>query len=241
MLASSGVARSLRGLDRYKWVIAALVLVLTASGALLARRPSDGTQWSDPPLIPSRQPAASPAIAAPPPAGDLPPPDVEQPPGGAATPGNGSARSANPPAPIPAGAGGARPAPSTRTPTGQITGIGGMCVDVAGANDADGTPVQLHPCTGVGAQRWVVGVDGTLRALGKCMDVRAGGTDNGTAVQVFSCNGSAAQRWTPNSGRLINTGSGRCLDATDLSSADGTRLQIWDCNGGANQNWTLPR
>ncbi|MCZ9340769.1 family 16 glycosylhydrolase, partial [Streptomyces sp. TRM76130] len=37
---------------------------------------------------------------------------------------------------------------------GPIRGIGGMCVDVAGASSADGTPVQLHDCNGVAAQQW---------------------------------------------------------------------------------------
>ncbi len=54
--------------------------------------------------------------------------------------------------------------------TGQITGIAGKCVDVAGANSANGTAVQLWTCNGTNAQQWTVGTDGTLRALGKCMD-----------------------------------------------------------------------
>ncbi|GAA3412054.1 hypothetical protein GCM10018952_23310 [Streptosporangium vulgare] len=32
--------------------------------------------------------------------------------------------------------------------TGQITGIGGKCVDVAAANSANGTPIQLYDCNG---------------------------------------------------------------------------------------------
>ncbi|HKN98373.1 MAG TPA: ricin-type beta-trefoil lectin domain protein [Pseudonocardiaceae bacterium] len=124
---------------------------------------------------------------------------------------------------------------------GQITGFGGKCVDVAGANTANGTQVQLFTCNGTGAQAWTVAPDGTLQALGKCMDVTAAGTANGTRVQLFDCNGTGAQQWTHTAAnQLVNPESGRCLDATGPSSADGTPLQIWDCTGGANQVWNLP-
>ncbi|MFE5212644.1 ricin-type beta-trefoil lectin domain protein [Streptomyces sp. NPDC056600] len=130
---------------------------------------------------------------------------------------------------------------STPTPTsGPIRGIGGMCVDVAGAATADGTPIQLHNCTGNAAQQWSFPGDGTVRALGKCLDVSGGSTADGAVVQLWTCNGTNAQKWTYTSARdLTNTGSGKCLDAKDNSSADGTRLQIWTCGGGANQKWTI--
>jgi chitodextrinase len=125
--------------------------------------------------------------------------------------------------------------------TGPITGTGGKCVDVAGANTANGTAVQLYTCNGTGAQRWTVGGDGTLTALGKCADVAFGATDNGAKVQLYDCNGTGAQVWQPQpNGTLRNPQSGKCLDATDRSSADGTRLQIWDCHGDVNQVWHLP-
>ncbi|WP_083976563.1 ricin-type beta-trefoil lectin domain protein [Kitasatospora azatica] len=126
-------------------------------------------------------------------------------------------------------------------PTGAITGYGGKCVDVAGANSANGTAVQLYDCNGTNAQQWTVPGDGTLRALGKCLDLTAAGTANGTQTQLYDCNGTGAQQWTATaSHQLVNPQSGRCLDATGPSSANGTRLQIWDCGGGANQSWTLP-
>ncbi|MGI5186049.1 glycosyl hydrolase [Dactylosporangium sp. CA-152071] len=123
---------------------------------------------------------------------------------------------------------------------GPITGIGGKCVDVAGANSANGTAVQLYTCNGTGAQQWTVESDGSVRALGKCLDVAASGTADGTKVQLWACNGTGAQRWTASGGRLVNPNSGKCLDASGNSSADGTRLQIWACTGGANQAWRLP-
>ena len=124
--------------------------------------------------------------------------------------------------------------------TGAIKGIGSMCVDVAGASSADSTPIQLHNCNGVDAQKWTLGKDGTVRALGKCLDVRGGSHADGAVVQLYTCNGTDAQRWTYTSARdLTNVGANKCLDAKDNSSADGTRLQIWTCAGTANQKWSL--
>ncbi|MEU8522929.1 family 16 glycosylhydrolase [Streptomyces sp. NPDC048577] len=122
----------------------------------------------------------------------------------------------------------------------RITGLGGKCVDVAAANTADGTPVQLYDCNGTAAQRWTIGPDGTIRALGKCLDAASGGTADGTLVQLWACNGTAAQRWVVAAARdIVNPQAAKCLDATGNSSANGTRLQLWTCSGGANQKWTV--
>ncbi|MDZ5447651.1 chitosanase [Micromonospora sp. 4G57] len=124
---------------------------------------------------------------------------------------------------------------------GPITGLGGKCVDVAGANPANGTPVQLWDCNGTAAQAWTVGnADDSVRALGKCLDVTAASTADGARVQLYDCNGTGAQKWAASNGALVNTGSGKCLDATGGSTANGTRLQIWSCSGNANQRWILP-
>ncbi|MDQ0585184.1 glycoside hydrolase family 16 protein [Streptomyces rishiriensis] len=125
---------------------------------------------------------------------------------------------------------------------GPITGLAGKCVDVAGANTANGTAVQLYDCNGTAAQQWAVGADGTIRALGKCLDVASGGTADGTPVQLWDCNGSAAQQWAVPAARdIVNPQANKCLDATGGSSANGTRLQIWTCTGAAQQKWTVTR
>ncbi len=65
---------------------------------------------------------------------------------------------------------------------GSITGYGGKCVDVAGANAANGSQIQLFVCNGTTAQQWTVGnADASVRALGKCLDVDHGATDDGAA------------------------------------------------------------
>ncbi|MFI5731773.1 family 16 glycosylhydrolase [Kribbella sp. NPDC051587] len=121
---------------------------------------------------------------------------------------------------------------------GTITGLAGKCLDVAGANAADGTTVQLYDCNGTAAQTWSRPGDGTIRALGKCLDVANAGTADGTRVQIATCNGNTAQQWTANAAKdLVNRG--KCLDVTGNNSANATPTQIWTCGGGANQKWTL--
>ncbi|BEL02632.1 hypothetical protein Q0Z83_008230 [Actinoplanes sichuanensis] len=131
--------------------------------------------------------------------------------------------------------------PASAATAGPIKGLGGKCIDVAGAATANGTAVQLYDCNNSAAQQWTVGnTDGTLRALGKCLDVTAASTTDGAKIQLYDCNATGAQKWTATNGTLVNTGSGKCLDATGNSSANGTRLQIWTCAATANQKWTLP-
>ncbi|MGW4520242.1 ricin-type beta-trefoil lectin domain protein [Amycolatopsis sp. NPDC004378] len=125
--------------------------------------------------------------------------------------------------------------------TGAITGIGGKCMDVAGANSANGTAVQLYDCNGSGAQQWTVGTGGTIRALGKCLDVTGQSTADGAQLQLWDCGGTANQRWAATAAKdIVGSGSNKCVDATGNSSANGTRLQIWTCTGAANQKWNVP-
>jgi chitosanase len=131
--------------------------------------------------------------------------------------------------------------PANAATAGPIKGLGGKCIDVAGAASANGTAVQLYDCNSSAAQQWTVGnTDGTIRALGKCLDVTAASTADGAKIQLYDCNATGAQKWTSTTGTLVNTGSGKCLDVTGNSSANGTRLQIWTCAATANQKWTLP-
>ncbi|MFE2103069.1 glycoside hydrolase family 19 protein [Streptomyces sp. NPDC059468] len=124
---------------------------------------------------------------------------------------------------------------------GAITGLAGKCVDVAGANSANGTAVQLYDCNGTGAQIWSDPGDGTLRALGKCLDVTDRSTADGASVQLWDCSGGANQQWVVTAAHdIVNPAADKCLDVRDNNSANGTRLQIWSCSGGANQKWNAP-
>ncbi|GGN27999.1 glucosylceramidase [Actinoplanes campanulatus] len=129
---------------------------------------------------------------------------------------------------------------ATPTPGGTITGLGGKCVDVAGAATANGTAIQLYGCNGTAAQQWSRPGDGTLRSLGKCLDISGPSNADGTVAHLWDCHTGTSQKWTLDSSqRLVNTYSGKCLDVTGNTSADGTRLQIWTCTTGANQRFVL--
>ncbi|MFE7752899.1 ricin-type beta-trefoil lectin domain protein [Streptomyces sp. NPDC057428] len=124
---------------------------------------------------------------------------------------------------------------------GQITGLGGKCMDIAGASSANGAAVQLYDCNSTGAQEWTVGSDGSVSALGKCLDIVDRSTTNGAALQLWDCTGGANQKWTVTAaGAIVNPQSNKCVDVTGASSANGTRLQIWSCTGAANQKWSAP-
>ncbi|MFC4858008.1 ricin-type beta-trefoil lectin domain protein [Actinophytocola glycyrrhizae] len=128
-----------------------------------------------------------------------------------------------------------------RPEAGPFTGLAGKCVDIAGANAANGTPVQLHECNGTDAQQWVFAQDGTVRGLGKCLDVVGGDTSDGARVQIHDCNGTGAQQWVPTTeGWIINVASNKCLDVPAGNTADGTQLAIWTCHGDVNQRWNPP-
>ncbi|MEV7991893.1 PQQ-dependent sugar dehydrogenase [Streptomyces sp. NPDC086077] len=130
--------------------------------------------------------------------------------------------------------------PATTTRSGPVRGVNSKCLDVDGAQTADGTKIQVWTCNGSTAQTWTVS-DGTLRALGKCLDVSGGGSAGGTRIQLWTCNGTAAQVWTPQAdGTVRNPQSAKCLDASGGTWNDGTAVHLWTCHAGANQKWTLP-
>ncbi len=128
----------------------------------------------------------------------------------------------------------------TSARVGAIAGFAAQCMDVAGANPADGTQAQLYTCNGTSAQTWTIGADSTIRALGKCLDV--GGTS--IPVRIWDCNGTGAQVWQLTAtNQLKNPQSGQCLGAT--GSANSTPLYIAPCLNKANrlfltQVWYLP-
>jgi glucosylceramidase len=121
---------------------------------------------------------------------------------------------------------------------GQITGLGGKCMDVAGGSNANGTAVQLYDCNGSAAQQWTAS-GGTLQSLGKCLDVTDRSTADGATLQLWDCTGGGNQQFTLNSAHdIVNAASNKCVDVTGNSSANGTRLQLWTCTGASNQKWS---
>jgi beta-glucosidase len=128
--------------------------------------------------------------------------------------------------------------------TAPLVGYQGLCLDLTGDGNADGTKVEIYTCNGTDGQQWTeepAGSGDTIHADGKCLDVTSAGTANGTLVQLYTCNGTGAQVWQPQAGgAIVNPQSGKCLDDTGWSTTPGTQVQIWACTGGANQSWSQP-
>lgn len=124
--------------------------------------------------------------------------------------------------------------------TGQIKGVGDLCLDVANALTENRTPIQIYNCNGNAAQDWTVQNDGTIRALGKCLDVAGASKENGTPVQLYDCNGTGAQKWALSpAGDIVNINANKCLDIRQ-PVIPAARMQIWECAGTANQKWKFP-
>ncbi len=123
--------------------------------------------------------------------------------------------------------------------SGPIVGLAGKCVDVAAANDANGTAVQLYDCNSTSAQTWTAAADGTVRALGKCLDATGGATADGTKIELYDCTGTGAQKWTVSGSALVNPASGKCLDVPAANPANGVQLQLYTCNATPAQTWRV--
>ncbi|QIY68493.1 glycoside hydrolase family 97 catalytic domain-containing protein [Streptomyces sp. RLB1-33] len=133
---------------------------------------------------------------------------------------------------------------STCSPRGQAGALkgsqSGLCVDVPGASQTNGTQVALWDCHGQANQTWTASPTGQLTVYGgaKCLDAKGSATTDGTPVQIYDCNGTPGQKWTVNSdGTVVNPNSGKCLDATAGGTTPGTLLELWTCTGGTNQTW----
>jgi len=121
-----------------------------------------------------------------------------------------------------------------------LVGYEGLCLDVTGDANTNGTKVEVYTCNGTNGQQWTEEPNGTIHADGACLDVVGGGTANGTLVDLYQCNGTGAQVWQPQpDGALLNPQSGACLDDTGYGGS-GTQVQIWSCSGNSNQSWLPP-
>ncbi|MEU2284323.1 RICIN domain-containing protein [Streptomyces sp. NPDC013178] len=74
----------------------------------------------------------------------------------------------------------------------------GLCMDLAGANDANGTPIQLANCNGGWAQKFKLNSSHDLvnTAIGKCVDIVDKVNANGTRLQLWTCYGTDNQKWS---------------------------------------------
>ena len=78
---------------------------------------------------------------------------------------------------------------------GQITGVGGFCLDVQGSVPEDGAAVIYTPCSGSPSQNWA-GSNGTIVGIGgKCLDISGGSPTERAPLIINTCNGSPSQQW----------------------------------------------
>ncbi|MFJ4077715.1 non-reducing end alpha-L-arabinofuranosidase family hydrolase [Streptomyces iakyrus] len=131
--------------------------------------------------------------------------------------------------------------PAQAATTSAVRGVGsGRCLDVPGANQTNGTNVQIWDCHGGTNQQWTLTDDNQLTVYGnKCLDVPGHATTAGTRPVIWSCNGGTNQRWRANAdGTIVAVESGLCLDVSGGATTNGTAVQLWNCNGGSGQKWT---
>lgn len=122
------------------------------------------------------------------------------------------------------------------------------CLDVRGANFANGTLVQIYDCNGTPAQQWTIvrGTGTSIQAAGTtyCLDAGSG-PQNRAQMGIWQCfNGRAAQAWDYTNGdhiELSTSGPGgkECLDLTDGNLENWSVVQIYQClDQNTNQVWT---
>ncbi|MFE3034483.1 ricin-type beta-trefoil lectin domain protein [Streptomyces canus] len=127
----------------------------------------------------------------------------------------------------------------------QVEAAQGKCLDVAGAKETDGTPVQLYTCNKTAGQQWRLEPSDNAYALinvnsQKCLDVQSSNPANGTKIQIWTCNGSRAQQWNFDvraAGELRNVVTDKCLDLHTFDN--GQDSWLWTCNGTNPQKFRI--
>jgi hypothetical protein len=123
--------------------------------------------------------------------------------------------------------------------------IGGLCLDLTGDVEFDGTPIQAYGCDPSApsqSQQWFVSIGNEIfhqtedgRKL--CLDLAYNEHQNGTPLQVWSCAGSPQQRWRMEKDAITTEDGTKCLS---VAAEDPSRVQIWDCvPGEPTQRWTV--
>jgi len=120
-----------------------------------------------------------------------------------------------------------------------VNAASGECLDDTGAQTANGTLLDIWPCTGLVNQHWTPAAAPVMSGIpGKCMDDPAFNTTGGVLLQIYDCTGGGNQDWTVQPDGTIQL-AGKCLDVLGGRTADGTSVDLYTCNGGGNQHWIL--
>lgn len=114
----------------------------------------------------------------------------------------------------------------------------GLCMDVAGANNSNGTNVQQWQCVaGVPQQLWKYEAStGFLRnKMGKCLDNTGNAANNGK-VQIWDCVNSNNLRWDW-VGNTLRSRHNNNIAVDAYGSGNGANIGQWTYHGGDNQRW----
>lgn len=138
-------------------------------------------------------------------------------------------------------------------------------IDIASANDSNGTEIRLFQVNGSAAQVFTLQkpkatiiaelaaahvsdlADGTYyirsaKSSWQTLDVAGGSRSSGANVQINALNATDAQAWIVSHDQnsfvtLTNSGSGLVLDVFGGSAQSGTNVQQYASNGSAAQKW----
>jgi poly(3-hydroxybutyrate) depolymerase len=123
------------------------------------------------------------------------------------------------------------PTPTTFRWRGESSG---RCMDVTGANSANGTQLILWDCHTNANQQFSQSGQ-ALQVLGKCLDA-PNNAASGSRVQIWDCHGGANQQWNvTSSGTITNVQTGLCLDVS--GTANNATVNVATCNNAASQRW----
>jgi poly(3-hydroxybutyrate) depolymerase len=123
------------------------------------------------------------------------------------------------------------PTPTTFRLRGESSG---RCLDVTGANSANGTQLILWDCHTNANQQFAQNGQ-ALQVLGKCLDAPNNAAP-GTRVQIWDCHGGTNQQWNiTSSGAITSVQTGLCLDVS--GTANNSPVTVASCTTAANQRW----
>ncbi|MFK4084800.1 ricin-type beta-trefoil lectin domain protein [Kribbella sp. NPDC020789] len=109
------------------------------------------------------------------------------------------------------------------------------CLDVTGANSANGTATIVWDCH-TNANQQFTRTGQALQVLGKCLEIPTN-AGPGTRSRIWDCNGGANQQWNLNdNGTITNPQTGLCLTAD--ATGNGSTTSVATCNGAAGQRWS---
>lgn len=124
-------------------------------------------------------------------------------------------------------------------PTGQIVGIGDLCLADSKGGVANGNPVILATCTGTEQQQeWTLLANMEIVVNGRCL-----GVSPGTALAgLYACDKSASERWSVRSGHtIVSASSHLCLGSWKNKDSSGNLVWVTACQPTAKaQIWTVP-